>query len=707
MGIIPTGREIWRKYEIDGVPASGPNPVDKGLMQSWSVWAETMFNSGIGARVYATLAALNSDLSPGANTSAMVYNDTTPGANGVYAKTGASGAGSWTRIGDLPVSIVPLTVTGGTANAIVATAPETPTLPGRKLFLLTPAANNTAATTLAYNGGSAVAIKSALGSDLVPGNLIAGVQVVMAWQTDHFQLLLSTAVDAQGVLNDVLTARDDAAASAAEAAADAALLGNQVHQYDTRAAAIAATIPAGVNFVRTLAYDSSFTENSGALFKRVAAGTPFTDTWPLTCTITGGSGYTNGTYYGMVFTSSATGHNLVATVTISGGSLSAVDFSTQPGNAYKVGDVLTFVGLGSGGSVGAGTGASITIATISSPLASFVNTVDSSRWQYMVSKGRPHVNEFGAKPDYISTDAAATNSMPGIQAALFYSVANFTGTSADSSGYFGNIVWAGVGSYMLQQPSNSTSLIVPNGVFLEGCYGTTLKFHDAWYAATHCVCLGNPNAHFANFDCGLRNLVLFFRIDIAAALGTYMVYSNNIQDGGGIDHVAIFAGLRGGIKYEIGYGGASFVYFHKIRLNWQGINPAAQFNVGTTVVDCKDWSVGAPSVAGNTTVNGIELIGTGGMFKFDGVHIEGSPVGILVNLQAGNNSMAKFVNITGGFGMNYLFSLASTNEAGNVSLECCQINNGSGIALVQNGQSGGVNRSGNVRPKDGIVYFNP
>src|SRR6187399_2301591 len=210
--------------------------------------------------------------------------------------------------------------------------------------------------------------------------------------------------------------------------------------FNTRAEAISATIASDVDFVRTWAYDSTFTDNSGATFKRMASGTPFTDTWPLTVTITGGSGYTNGTYYGMFFSGSATGRGLVATITISGGALTAVDFYAMPGNAYVVGDVLTFAGIGSGGSVGAGTGASITIATISAPLASFVNTHDSSRWQYVESKGFPHVNEFGAKPDWLSTDAGATNNFASIQAALFYATCNLTGTPEGGGGYIGGKV---------------------------------------------------------------------------------------------------------------------------------------------------------------------------------------------------------------------------------------------------------------------------
>lgn len=703
MGVTKLAAEIFRRYVTDGVPASGVNSPNKVDISAWGTWLETMLSTGIAGLAYSNLANANADLAHGANSTAIVYNDATAANNGLYQKLGVSGSGSWLRIGDLPIAVVPMTVTSGTANAIVATAPETPQLPGRKLFVLTPTANNSGATTLAYNGQAALPIKSAFGNALIGGELLNASPIMMLGASDHFTLLLSTNVDASGILASAVAAQNAAASSATAAAGNAALLGNQVAQYDTRAAAIAAAIPAGVNFARTMAYDSSFTSNSGALFKRVAAGTPFTDTWPLTVTITGGSGYTNGTYYGMLFSGSATGAGLVATVTISGGALTAVDFSTQPGNAYKVGDVLVFVGLGSGGTVGAGTGASITIATISSPLASFVNTSDSSRWQYLVTKGAPHVNEFGAKADYISTDTGVTNNFAAIQAAMFYGACNLTGTSQDSSGYQGHIVKCGQGSYMLQQPSNSSMLVIPNGIYLEGVFGTTLKFHDAWYAATHCIAIGNPNAHFANFNCGMRYLTVFFRRGISAAVGTFTVYSNNVQDHGGVEHCTIYSGQRGGIKYEIGYGGASCVKFRDLAIACEGVDAAFDCNVGTTVVDCQNWSLSAPSSGTNNTQNAVSLHGTGGMYAFRGIHMEGFPNGFIIDLRTGNNPMASFKNITGGLNLAWVFTITGTSQSHRFSFEQCQMNNGLATGLINNGLSGGVSRTTDISPYDGIV----
>jgi hypothetical protein len=392
---------------------------------------------------------------------------------------------------------------------------------------------------------------------------------------------------------------------------------------------------------------------------------------------------------------------LVATVTVSGGAVTAVDFSTQPGNAFKVGDVLTQVSAFIGGT---GSGSTYTIATISTPLASFVNTVDSSRWQYVQSKGFTHVNEFGAKADWLFVDATSTNNFAAIQAAMFFATRNLTGIDGGVGGYAGDIVKCGVGSYMLMHPSNLVSLIVPDGVYLEGCYGTTLKFNDSWYPATHCICLGNPNGHFANFNSGIRRLRLFFKRGISVAAGTFMVYSNSTQDNGGVDDCYIYTGQRGGIKYEIGYGGASTVKFHNISMSCEGATAAADFNVGTTIMDCRTWSLGAPSGGLNNTTNAIILSGTGGMYRFDGIHAELFPNGFLIDLRAGNNPMASFKNCTGGCGI--LFTILGTSQSGNFSFEQCQKNNGAvGALLIQNGMSGGTPRASDIRPSDGIVGY--
>lgn len=69
---------------------------------------------------------------------------------------------------------------------------------------------------------------------------------------------------------DITAATVAAAASAASAAASAAALGNQIHQYDTRAQAIAATIPPGVSLVNILGRNTAG-DFGGGIYKKLGS----------------------------------------------------------------------------------------------------------------------------------------------------------------------------------------------------------------------------------------------------------------------------------------------------------------------------------------------------------------------------------------------------------------------------------------------------
>ncbi|MET4197295.1 hypothetical protein ABIB96_001283 [Bradyrhizobium sp. LA3.X] len=234
--------EIWRDYETDGVPASGPHQPVKRDVRQWGVMLESLLAQlGLG---YATLALLNADLAHGASTLAMVYADSTAANNGIYVKSGASGSGSWTRVGDLQISVIQLTVTGGTGNAIVATAPISPLTPAQHLYLLIPTTNNTGATTIAINGGAAVAIKNALNGTLASGSLIMGNAALMCWNADHYQLMIAAAIDGNAILADAQAAATSAASSATTATNQANIASSTIGMvvYPTVAAFAAATV---------------------------------------------------------------------------------------------------------------------------------------------------------------------------------------------------------------------------------------------------------------------------------------------------------------------------------------------------------------------------------------------------------------------------------------------------------------------------------
>jgi hypothetical protein len=77
-------------------------------------------------------------------------------------------------------------------------------------------------------------------------------------------------------------------------------------------------------------------------------------------TITGGSGYTNGTYGGVSLTGGS-GSNATANITVSGGQVTAVAI-LNPGSAYVVGDVLSATAASIGGT---GSGFSVSVSSLS------------------------------------------------------------------------------------------------------------------------------------------------------------------------------------------------------------------------------------------------------------------------------------------------------------------------------------------------------
>jgi hypothetical protein len=277
-----TAAEILRDYQVDGVPASGPSKISKKQLRLLLQLFETLLSTGMVELIYANQALLNADLAHAAGTAALVYADATPANNGIYAKSGLSGAGSWSRVLDIPDPIITLTVTGGTANAITASAPVSPLSPGKHLYILIPTANNLAGgVTLNVNGGAITgALKDAFSNDPAAGWLVNGSPVLLGYTVDHFQAFNFNNLDASGIQSAVAASAAAAAASATAAASSASALGNEVHQYDTRALAIAATIPSGVQLTRLLGRTSAGDLGGpGALHKKLGSAPGSVRSW--------------------------------------------------------------------------------------------------------------------------------------------------------------------------------------------------------------------------------------------------------------------------------------------------------------------------------------------------------------------------------------------------------------------------------------------
>jgi hypothetical protein len=209
---------IWGDYNTDRIPSSGFKEPKKRLIREWGTWIEgaLLGTSVVGRVIHATRASLYADLAHAANTMAWVWNDPTTAYNGIYAKVGASGSGSWTRLTDLPYSFLAAQNDGdGTANAIEATTPSPiPDGNGRTLITLPIFATNTnTPVTVEFNeDGSPLTIKTSAGNDPVPGGLVAGM-IVAGWKDGSTFRMLSDQASA------AIQAAAEDAADRAEAAA--------------------------------------------------------------------------------------------------------------------------------------------------------------------------------------------------------------------------------------------------------------------------------------------------------------------------------------------------------------------------------------------------------------------------------------------------------------------------------------------------------
>ncbi|MGH2342552.1 SGNH/GDSL hydrolase family protein [Segnochrobactraceae bacterium EtOH-i3] len=115
------GNTAWRDFVADGVASSGENkakkPEIRAFVAALGAGLDTITASlaSIGeavvagdARLAATKAILDAGLAYPAGTIGVVYADSTAANNGYYLKSGASGAGSWTKITalTLPAEII-------------------------------------------------------------------------------------------------------------------------------------------------------------------------------------------------------------------------------------------------------------------------------------------------------------------------------------------------------------------------------------------------------------------------------------------------------------------------------------------------------------------------------------------------------------------------------------------------------------------------
>ncbi|KQY71356.1 hypothetical protein ASD52_06655 [Ensifer sp. Root142] len=204
-----TANDIFAPHEASGSSRS----VNNQDAQVWGTEVERMFLSfqAGGGILFASKAAADATLTYPANQQAWVMGDAIVANNGVYRKVGASGAGSWVRVGDLPYSFITAADAGaGTANAIQATT-SIPVSASALILLNIFETNTSSPVTVSFNGSSALTIKTNSGNDPVVAGLPSGMIVVGVVSGSTFRLV-----------SDLASAAIVAAAEAAQAAAEAA-----------------------------------------------------------------------------------------------------------------------------------------------------------------------------------------------------------------------------------------------------------------------------------------------------------------------------------------------------------------------------------------------------------------------------------------------------------------------------------------------------
>lgn len=183
--------QILRDFVTDGVPSSGKWKPKKSELRSWGTWVEGLLNSvgQSGGFLYDNRAQLYADLAKPANTLAWVIADPVVAFNGVYQKSGGSGAGFWIRSNDLPYSFIRATDEGtGTPNAIQATT-TIPVSLSAMVIMQVFDTNTGSPVTISFNGAPAIPVKDYAGNDILANELKSGAIITGIIAGDGFRLL--------------------------------------------------------------------------------------------------------------------------------------------------------------------------------------------------------------------------------------------------------------------------------------------------------------------------------------------------------------------------------------------------------------------------------------------------------------------------------------------------------------------------------------
>lgn len=430
--------------------------------------------------------------------------------------------------------------------------------------------------------------------------------------------------------------------------------------------AIAQTMDlSALSVVQTLGYATAG-DGGGAVFKKVAAGTPFTDqtintTGPAP-TLVGGSGYVNGTYLGVPLTG---GHGLscAGEVIVSGGAVTGVGVAI-PCPGYAVGDVLTTPNTAIGGS---GSGFTWTVTNLNVAMGSFVDAV-GNLWQITTDQGnKPNVLQFGAVGNWNGSDSGITNSRPAFWSAIGYSMYPQSASAAEVNG---NTLYVPKGAYLICGGTGGATLAVPQGVTLEGAgrWGGTSVIQCAIESQNnHGIWLCDPLALSGQFGCEVRDLLLNTS-EATSASNVFAFASTSGQQFELLHDVGVIAGQRGCVFYDYGRGGAANTIFNGGECTQsQGAGNTAFVigaNVGGDLVTVRDWVF----ECGGSGCNHDSIVTSGTPFAvFQGIHIEANADNGFNVSQTGGTLSIRDLSMSGP--CLSAFTLQGSNPASSVLLE--------------------------------------
>lgn len=197
--ITDTANSVYRDKESPG--SSVPNEPEKvGIRELFAVIDIALASLGVNGAITvkkATRALLYADLAHIADTLAVVYNDATPAQNGIYAKVGGSGSGSWSLTAlALPSSFsadlaAVLAQIGTVESAVATTAADAAAADADRIAAQAAASEATTASTAATTAAAQAlaALAAAGGIDHYADTYAAANAAVGGW-TNGDQVLI-------------------------------------------------------------------------------------------------------------------------------------------------------------------------------------------------------------------------------------------------------------------------------------------------------------------------------------------------------------------------------------------------------------------------------------------------------------------------------------------------------------------------------------